>query len=161
MLLICQSNHVWDCVPFPDGFEGLPAIHPNMPFAGSLFFRLLDFGGATVNIIGLGPGGPPGTPGGPGGTIPGGPRQPAGGGGGGPALCAPGGALWPMAGIDTRCRPCSCRLRGRSRGIPPGPSGGPLGSGIGHMCIVIDQSGSIIVSQTCGRMISPFGPMRS
>jgi hypothetical protein len=38
----------------------------------------------------------------------------------------------------------------------------PFGaSGIGHICIVMAQSGSIIVSYTWGRMISPFGPTRS
>jgi hypothetical protein len=35
------------------------------------------------------------------------------------------------------------------------------GSGIGHMCMVIDMSGSIYASQTCGRMISPSGPIKS
>jgi hypothetical protein len=36
-----------------------------------------------------------------------------------------------------------------------------LGSGIGHMCIVTVQSGSTTVSQICGRIISPFGPIKS
>lgn len=34
-------------------------------------------------------------------------------------------------------------------------------SGIGHICIVIVQSGSTTVSQTCGSMISPLGPTKS
>jgi hypothetical protein len=72
------------------------------------------------------------------------PRPPCGGGGGG---------LGPPP------------LRGRfpgSTSITFTPSEADLGgSGIGHMCIVMAQSGSIIVSHTCGRMISPFGPTRS
>lgn len=53
----------------------------------------------------------------------------------------------------------------------PSPGGGiggtsiatssSLGSGIGHMCIVMVQSGSMTVSQTLGRMMSPLGPIRS
>jgi hypothetical protein len=35
------------------------------------------------------------------------------------------------------------------------------GSGNRHICIVIVQPGSITVSQTFGRIISPLGPMRS
>lgn len=42
-----------------------------------------------------------------------------------------------------------------------GGSSGFGGSGIGHICIVIIQSGSTIVSHTCGRIISPFGPTKS
>jgi len=42
-----------------------------------------------------------------------------------------------------------------------GAFGGGGGSGIGHMCIVMAQSGWIMVSQTCGKMISPSGPTRS
>ena len=34
-------------------------------------------------------------------------------------------------------------------------------SAIGQMCIVIDQSGWTVLSQTCGSIISPFGPIRS
>lgn len=34
-------------------------------------------------------------------------------------------------------------------------------SGIGHICMVMVQSGSTTVSQTCGRIISPLGPTRS
>jgi hypothetical protein len=39
--------------------------------------------------------------------------------------------------------------------------GGPFFSGIGHIFISMKVSGLIIVSQTCGRMISPSGPIRS
>ena len=47
---------------------------------------------------------------------------------------------------------------GGSGGVGGG-SGGD--SGIGHICIVIAQSGWTMASHTCGRMISPFGPTRS
>lgn len=46
-------------------------------------------------------------------------------------------------------------------GGPGGNCPGLGGSGIGHIYIEIDQPGSIIVSQTRGRIISPFGPIRS
>jgi hypothetical protein len=39
-----------------------------------------------------------------------------------------------------------------------GPGGGLGGSGIGHICIVIAQSGLTTDSYTCGRIISPSGP---
>lgn len=34
-------------------------------------------------------------------------------------------------------------------------------SGMGHICIVMAQSGSTTVSHTCGRMMSPLGPTKS
>lgn len=44
-----------------------------------------------------------------------------------------------------------------------GGGGGDLGAGFstGHMCIVISQPGWTTFSQTCGRIISPSGPIRS
>jgi hypothetical protein len=42
--------------------------------------------------------------------------------------------------------------------------GGILGWGIlsmGHICMVMDQSGSTTLSQTVGKMISPSGPIKS
>ena len=43
-----------------------------------------------------------------------------------------------------------------------GAGSGSLGfSGIGHICMLTDQSGSTTVSQTCGRIMSPLGPTRS
>lgn len=62
-----------------------------------------------------------------------------------------------------------------SGGRSSGGSGSGSGSGIGpkesatssqnsvhlHICIVIAQSGSITVSQTAGRIISLFGPIKS
>ena len=52
---------------------------------------------------------------------------------------------------------------GSSGGGGGGAGSGVLGfgSGIGHMCIVTVQSGSTTVSQICGRIISPFGPIKS
>lgn len=46
-------------------------------------------------------------------------------------------------------------------GSSTGGSGSLGFSGIGHMCMVTVQSGSTTVSQTCGRIMSPFGPTRS
>ena len=40
-------------------------------------------------------------------------------------------------------------------------AGAAGGSGIGHIFMVMVQSGSTVVSQTWGRMISPLGPIRS
>jgi len=42
-----------------------------------------------------------------------------------------------------------------------GEGSSTFGSGIGHMCIVMVQSGSITVSQTAGKMMSLFGPTKS
>jgi hypothetical protein len=52
---------------------------------------------------------------------------------------------------------CGSRDSGGSGGI----EGDGGGSGIGHICIVTAQSGWIIVSHTCGSIISPSGPTRS
>ena len=46
-------------------------------------------------------------------------------------------------------------------GSPGVGSGSGGGSGIGHMCIVMVQSGSTTVSHTWGKMMSPVGPTRS
>ena len=50
-----------------------------------------------------------------------------------------------------------------SRGGGGGGAGSSFGggSGMGHMCMVMAQSGWIMVSQTWGKMISPSGPTRS
>ena len=42
-----------------------------------------------------------------------------------------------------------------------GTSSSGFGSGIGHMCMVIVQSGSMTVSQTAGSIISLLGPIKS
>lgn len=46
-------------------------------------------------------------------------------------------------------------------GLDIGFDAGFGGSGIGHICIVIAQSGLTIASYTCGRTISPPGATRS
>lgn len=71
--------------------------------------------------------------------------------GGRPAIMPGGGGGGPAAAAAAAAAAC-CFLDG---------SGGGGGSGMGHMCIVMDQSGSTMVSHTCGRMISPWGPTRS
>jgi hypothetical protein len=132
--------------------DGFPAR--NVRTDAELRLSFFVFGGAvvTMSMPGPGPGlaglaGPPGQPGGiagipigmppgrrPGGAIPG---RPFGGGGMGmPWPCLP-----PMApGIR-------------------GPTGGDFS--IGHIVIVMLQSGSTTLSQTEGRMISPLGPIKS
>ena len=42
-----------------------------------------------------------------------------------------------------------------------GGGGSSLGSGNGHMCIVIFMSGSIVVSQAEGTIMPESGPIRS
>lgn len=48
-----------------------------------------------------------------------------------------------------------------SRGGGGGGGGSSLGSGNGHMCIVIFMSGSIVVSQAEGTIMPESGPIRS
>jgi hypothetical protein len=162
-------------VPFPDGLGLPPAIQLSTPLDGASVFRLLGFGGLllpsglSIRMTGGGPrGGPP----------PGPPGQPCGGGGGGPPPSPPclggpcgggplmcegggGGALWPCELCPWPLRCCPLLGLPSMNGGEPIPGGGPLGSGIGHICIVIDQSGWIIVSHIGLRIISPFGPTKS
>lgn len=75
-----------------------------------------------------------------------------GGGGGGPALPG-GGPLQPGGGGGGGPR-CDVVL-----GI--GIFAGRGGSGMGHICCVIDMPGWMTDSHSIGRIISPDGPMRS
>jgi len=72
-------------------------------------------------------------------------------------------AVVPDSDIGGRCGGCGgCDgFRGDGFGGHCGGGGRGSTSGIGHMCIVMCQPGCMILSQTCGNMMSPFGPTMS
>lgn len=151
-------------------FGLLPAIQPSTDVPPVLDTRFGAFPGATSMTSAAGrrgrdqPPPPPPPPGGGGGTMGLPPRPPPAGnpaGRGMPGNMAPGGKCgrlgsWPP--------PSLWGWPGRG---PPWPGiipGGIPGRGIlsmGHMCIVMDQSGCTTFSQTVGRMISPSGAIKS
>lgn len=132
---------------------GLPAKNPrNDGSRFDLCFEGLDGPGpGPTSMISGFPGMGPCRPGG---AQPGGGTTP----GGKPPGRRPGGCIPPIGGMGM---PPPCRLPGRF-GIIPGIFGIPAGlASIGHMVIVILQSGWTTLSQTVGNIISPFGPVKS
>lgn len=137
------------------GFGLVPVIHEASPPAG--------FGRTTALPLEEGAGGTTVMP--SGGNIGKTPNISCGGGGGMPfpfelfeaaGFLVPPLLLPPFRGGKSSSIISGSSINGKSRG-----SGVLGGSGMGHMCIVMVQSGSTTVSQTCGRMMSPLGPTRS
>ena len=82
-----------------------------------------------------------------------------GGGGGGSSGAGAGTRLFPRLNLPLLGSGGGGGGGGGGTSMGGGSSG--LGSGMGHMCIVMVQPGSTTVSHTRGRMMSPLGPNKS